>query len=231
MTRTQGCAILIAVLAVTGAREARPDDKDAATKLPVNAVSTAKRGDWCALYFKLIERADQPGGCESFLTWTVAEADSESVTLKRSFTTTVLPGDKGTKLLRGEAPTLETFLENMSFKGGFVSEIGRALALVSKNAAGVKISDEARTVSGKKFAAKKVSFDVPDKGWGTAHGDAWLSAEAPCWGVVDLRLDTKDEKHHTSATVTVTLVGYGNKDSTLWGMTASDYQDALQKKR
>jgi hypothetical protein len=177
-------------------------ENDAKKKLPIHPLDGAQEGDWAVLrcVFKAPNRVTRT--VQSYMVAKVTDtAIIQSQTLAGEGTSTV-------KLPVKEAPDLETFFDIYNDQ---VSEVA--------------FSDEKKTVSGREFACKKITF-VSANGGKPVHMTAWLSTEVKGSGIVCLLAETDDPKG--KIVLSFELAGFGSRGKTEWGKTGEEVAAELK---
>ncbi len=194
-------AVLVALVVLLPA-VAAAQEKDTTTKLPLNPFVDAKEGDWSVV---VMTAAAGSGPRKSAIwTWRVASVGEDGA-VKVHHVYAGREGHsehKGNPLSTKEAPTFAKFF--------------------SEQVQGVQApSDEKATVEGKTFACKKVSFASEG---GAKKWTVLLSAEVKGSGLVSATVARGEQ------TMELRLVGFGNKEKTLWGKTAEEQQKTAAEK-
>jgi len=183
------------------------DKKTDDPKAPVNPFAEAKEGDWETL---VMTHTQGSAPARKFaVTYRAGKIADESITIA---TETLMgngkknpPAEKTFK--KTEAPALKSVVGNPRDK---ITE--------------VKVADEKKTVGGKEFACKKVSYTATlesDKGAITRKIVLWLSTDAKPYGLV---ASSTEQSIGGGPTVKIEgeLAGLGNGDKASWGKKAEE---------
>jgi hypothetical protein len=213
----------------------KEDDSKKGTKLPFNPFNDCKEGDWECLLMKRTA-SEWKGTNQLVVVHRIAKVSGDAVEVaplevRARGVAETEPQHSKVAFSKKETPTVEALFDIMTGDDD----------LFEGKLTGIKVEDEKKTVGGREFACKKLTFSWITK-FVYTNGDSagstsyvvWLASDVKGRGIVAMTLDEKctqpGEPEHTLR-MELELLGMGGAGGVDWGKKAEDAAAGLPEEK